>query len=131
MSLPKAVQTSCMLQAACFVLECTPAIMKDQEAQEIIRKFAAATGHKVSQSLIQLSRAWCARRERWFGLFCAPLLGMYTLQNLPELSVCPTVGDLMPELKVWPKFEQDQSTLNLYELSNTMPMPRVASKPPT
>ena len=65
------------MQSACIVLECTPAIMQDREAQNIIRQFAAATGYRVSQSLIQLSRAWCSRRERWFGLFCAPLLGIF------------------------------------------------------
>ena len=117
MSLPKALQTAYMLQAACLVLECTPAIMKDPEAQEIIRQFANATGYRVSQTLVQLSRSWCSRRERWFGLFCAPLLGMCSLQNMPEFSVCPTVGALMPEMKVWPKYEQDQLVLNLYELS--------------
>lgn len=117
MSLPKALQTAYMLQAACFVLECTPAIMRDPAAQEIIRKYAQATGYRVTQSLVQLSKSWCARRERWFGFFCAPLLGMCTLHNMPDLSVMPMPGDLMPELKVWPKFEQDQLVLNLYELS--------------
>ena len=50
LSLPKALQTAYMLQSACFVLECTPAIMRDQEAQTIIMKFAEATGYKVSQT---------------------------------------------------------------------------------
>ena len=77
LSLPKALQTGYMMQSACLVLECTPAIMQDREAQNIIRQFAAATGYRVSQSLIQLSRAWCSRRERLFGLFCAPLLGIF------------------------------------------------------
>ena len=117
LSLPKALQTGYMLQSACFVLECTPAIMQDREARAIIRQFAAATGYKVSQSLIQLARSWCSRRERWFGLFCAPLIGPCVLQNLPELDVCPRVSDLLTEVKVWPKFEQTQIELNLYELS--------------
>ena len=117
LSLPKALQTCFMLQAACFVLECTPAIMQDKEAQAIMKQFAQATGYRWSQTLVQLARSWCARRERWFGLFCAPLLGVFNLQNLPELVICPTVHDLMTEVKLWPQFEQAQLTLNLYELS--------------
>ena len=117
LSLPKALQTAYMLQSACFVLECTPAIMRDQEAQTIIMKFAEATGYRVSQTLVQLSNSWCSRRERWFGLFCAPLLGACNLVDLPALNVCPVVRDLMPVMHTWPEHEQAQISLNLYELA--------------
>lgn len=117
LSLPKALRTGYMLQSACIVLECTPALLKDVESQAIIRQFAETTGYRVSQCLIQLSNCWCARRERWFGLFCAPLIGHCNLFDLPQVSICPTVRSLMPEMKQWPPAEQQQLVLNLYEFA--------------
>ena len=116
-SLPKALVVAWILQAAVLILECTPEILRDANAQEIIRQFAIDTGFRVSQTIMKLGNVWCTRRDRWIAVLTAPIVQPCELLDLPAVTQIKVVEDLIPEFRLWHQFDQAQLVLNLYELS--------------
>lgn len=116
-SLPKALYCAWMLQAAILVVECVPSVLGDPVAQDIIRRFAVATGYRVSQSIVKLGNAWVCKRDRWIAIFSAPPIGLIDLPDLPFCDDYQVVGHVMPRLMPWPESDMQQLRLNLYELS--------------
>ena len=106
-----------LLQSAALILECTPEILRDAAAQEIIRQFAVDTGFRVSQAIVKLGNVWCTRRDRWIAVLTAPVVSPCELLDLPMDSDIRVVADLIPEFQLWHQYDQNQLVLNLYELS--------------
>eukprot|EP00435_Cladocopium_sp_Y103_P014672 s4718_g3.t1 len=52
-SLPKTLRLAWLLQCTMLVLECVPEIQKDVKAQEMLRKFANATGAALSENRVK------------------------------------------------------------------------------
>lgn len=116
-SLPKTLLVAWLLQAAVLILECTPEILRDPQAQEILRQYTVATGFRMVQTVMKLSNSWCGKRDRWIAVLTAPVLPVCQLPDMPKCDQVQFVRDLIPEFGVWPQFEQAQLTLNLYELA--------------
>ena len=116
-SLPKTLQVAWLLQSAVLILECTPEILRDTQAQEILRQFTVATGFRMSQAIMKLGNTWCGKRDRWIAVLTAPVIPVCNLFDLPHATEVQVVRDLIPEFTPWHQFEQAQLTLNLYELS--------------
>ncbi|CAL1157077.1 unnamed protein product, partial [Cladocopium goreaui] len=116
-SLPKTLVVSWMMQAAVLILECTPEILRDPAAQEMLRQYAIDTGYRMAQGIVKLGNAWCSRRDRWIAVLTAPVVHPCEIVDLPVLDSIRVVADLIPEFRIWHQFEQAQLTLNLYELS--------------
>ena len=116
-SLPKSLLIGWLLQSAALILECTPEILRDAAAQEIIRQFAVDTGFRVSQAIVKLGNVWCTRRDRWIAVLTAPVVSPCELLDLPMDSDIRVVADLIPEFQLWHQYDQTQLVLNLYELS--------------
>ena len=116
-SLPKSLLIGWLLQSAAVILECTPEILRDAAAQEIIRQFAVDTGFRVSQAIVKLGNVWCTRRDRWIAVLTAPVVSPCELLDLPMDSDIRVVADLIPEFQLWHQYDQNQLVLNLYELS--------------
>ena len=116
-SLPKTLVVSWMMQAAVLILECTPEILRDPAAQEMLRQYTIDTGYRMAQGIVKLGNAWCSRRDRWIAVLTAPVVHPCEIVDLPVLDSIRVVADLIPEFRIWHQFEQAQLTLNLYELS--------------
>ena len=116
-SLPKSLLIGWLLQSAALILECTPEILRDAAAQEVIRQFAVDTGFRVSQAIVKLGNVWCTRRDRWIAVLTAPVVSPCELLDLPMDSDIRVVADLIPEFQLWHQYDQNQLVLNLYELS--------------
>ena len=116
-SLPKTLLVAWILQAAVVVLECTPEILRDPQAQELLRQFTVATGFRMVQTVMKLGNSWCGRRDRWIAVLTAPVLPICNLLDMPVCPQVQVVRDLIPEFVQWPQFEQAQLVLNLYELA--------------
>ena len=116
-SLPKSLLIGWLLQSAALILECTPEILRDAAAQEILRQFAVDTGFRVSQTIVKLGNVWCTRRDRWIAVLTAPVVPPCELLDLPLDSNIKVVADLIPEFQLWHQYDQNQLVLNLYELS--------------
>lgn len=116
-SLPRALLVAWLLQSAVLILECTPEILRDSQAQEILRQFTVATGFRMTQAILKLSNSWCSRRDRWIAVLTAPVVPICELLDMPQCSQIQVVRDLIPSFEPWPQFEQAQIVLNLYELS--------------
>ena len=116
-SLPKSLQVGWLLQAAVVVLECTPEILRDPQAQEMLRKFCISTGYRLTQTILKLGNVWCGRRDRWIAVLTAPVVPMCDMQDLPTESPIRVIKDLISEFQLWHEFDQKQLTLNLYELA--------------
>ena len=113
----KSLHVSWLLQSAVVILECTPEILRDPQAQEILRKFCVSTGYRLTQAILKLGNAWCGRRDRWIAVLTAPVIPPCDLQDLPTGTPIQVVKDLIPEFLPWHEFDQKQLTLNLYELA--------------
>jgi len=116
-SLPKTLQVAWLLQSAIVILECTPEILRDPQAQELMRKFTVATGYRLTQTILKLGNAWCGRRDRWIAVLTAPVIPICDLPDLPAESPVQVVRDLIPDFTPWHEFDAKQLELNLYELS--------------
>ena len=116
-SLPKTLLIAWMLQSAVLVLECTPEVLRDAQAQEMLRQFSLATGYKLTQSILKLGNSWCSRRDRWIAILTAPVLQICDLPDMPMDTPIRVIRDLIPQFTSWPEFDQAQLVLNLYELS--------------
>ena len=116
-SLPHSLQLAWLLQAAVVLLECTPEVLRDAQAQELLRQFTVATGYRLSQTILRLSNTWCTKRDRWVAVLTAPVVHPCYIPDMPCLQEIQVVRDLIPEFLPWPKPDQDQLELNLYELS--------------
>ena len=116
-SLPRTLQVAWLMQAAILVLECTPEVLRDSQAQELLRQYTVATGFRMSQAIVKLGNAWCGKRDRWIAVLTAPVVPVCDLLDLPSCSEVQVVRDLIPSFTAWHQFEQAQLTLNLYELS--------------
>lgn len=116
-SLPRTLQVAWLMQAAILVLECTPEVLRDSQAQELLRQFTVATGFRMSQAILKLGNAWCGKRDRWIAVLTAPVVPVCNLLDLPSCTEVQVVRDLIPSFTAWHQFEQAQLTLNLYELS--------------
>lgn len=116
-SLPKSLHLGWLLQAAVLVLECTPEILRDAQAQELLRQFCVATGYRLTQSVLKLGNTWCTRRDRWIAILTAPVIQICELPDMPQGDQIRVIQDLIPAFTPWHQFDQDQLVLNLYELS--------------
>lgn len=116
-TLPAALCTAWMLQSAVVVLECVPGVLTDVAFQAVLKGFVALTGYNLCQTVLKLSDAWCSRRDRWFGVLSAPILGSFALPAMPSLGLCPQVSMLFPDYPVLGQDDLAQLQLNLYELS--------------
>lgn len=116
-SLPKALECAWVLQAVVLVLECVPSVLSDSAAQEVIRRFAVATGYRVSQSIVKLGNAWVCKRDRWIAVFSAPPVGLIDVADLPFHEEYQVVKDVIPRMLDWPESDMLQLRLNLYELA--------------
>lgn len=116
-SLPKTLSVSWLMQAAVVILECTPEVLRDPQAQELLRQFTVSTGYRMTQSILKLGNSWCSRRDRWIAVLTAPVIPMCELPDMPTGTPIQCIRDIIPEFPCWHQFDQDQLTLNLYELS--------------
>ena len=116
-SLFQALQTAWLIQAPLVVLECTPEIARDSQAQAVLASFAAASGCFFTQSILSLQEVWCTKRERWYGVFSAPPLGPIEIPPVPRLRDFGQIGLVMPFVKQWGVEDLAQLELSLYELS--------------
>ena len=116
-SLPKTLNIAWLLQAAVVIIECTPEVLRNAQAQELLRQFTVNTGYRMFQTILKLSNAWCTRRDRWVAILTAPVICMCELPDLPSCAEIRVIRDLIPAFTPWPQSEHDQLVLNLYELS--------------
>ena len=116
-SLPKSLHLGWLLQAAVLVLECTPEVLRDAQAQEVLRQFSITTGYRVTQSILKLGNTWCTRRDRWIAVLTAPVIQYCELPDMPPGTSIRVIRDLIPAFGTWHQFDQAQLELNLYELS--------------
>ena len=116
-SLPKALYVAWMLQSAIVALECVPSVLTDPAFQEVLKRFVTLTGFQLCQTVLKLSDSWCSRRDRWFGVLSAPILGSFELPAMPAMGLCSQVSALFPEFPCVDKADLEQIQLNLYELS--------------
>lgn len=116
-TLPRALYTAWMLQSAVVLLECVPGALNDSAFQEVLKRFVSLTGFRLCQTILRLSDSWCSRRDRWFGVLSAPILGPLDLPPMPPLGLCPKVSSLFPEYPLLAHGDLQQLQLNLYELS--------------
>ena len=116
-SLFHALRASWLFQSPITVLECTPAIANDPQVQQILKEFCGITGCTMTQQLLSLQDVWCAKRERWYVILAAGVLGPVHIPPLPKTDEYGTVAKIIQSLKQWPQGEHDQLELSLYELN--------------
>lgn len=115
-SLPKSLSTAWLVQSPIILLECVPGVLHNKQFQQVLSDFCTSAGYCITQTVLHLSNAWCARRDRWFACLTAKVLGPIQVPDLPILSQYATVGSVLPEIPRWPQHVMDQLVLSLYEL---------------
>ena len=117
-SLPQTLQTAWCVQAPIVVLECVPEIQQNEEVQSMLRAFVASTGYCMTQQILRLSNAWCAKRDRWFAILSFPALGEIHVPDLPQLDQYRVIGNILPYPLPVVENALAQLQLSLYELSS-------------
>lgn len=125
-SLSEVLASSWLSQAVVIILECVPPVLRNEEFQKQLADFGHLTGYHLHQQLIDLKDGWCAKRERWFGIFSAPALGPIRLTKMPQDYRFQTISKVMPSIAQWPDEEELQLSLDTKELRASTSMRQVA-----
>eukprot|EP00438_Fugacium_kawagutii_P007516 Skav231097 [mRNA] locus=scaffold2525:233653:243147:- [translate_table: standard] len=111
------VLRSCWLtQSVLVVLECVPQVLQNKQFQQTLLDYCARTGYHLTQQVLDLQTTWCTRRERWFAVLSAPVMGPCKIDRLPKDDRFKTVGKVLPFVKSWPEEEAQQLKLSGFEL---------------
>ena len=102
-------------RAHSVMLECVQEAGVDVELQKVLKEFCKITGFKQQSINLNLEKFWPSRRARWWCLLVNPAFPIDELRPLPEQLQIPTVSSLFPYFPCWPKQEEEQLELDLYE----------------
>ena len=118
MSLPKVLKTTWIMQASIVLMECVPSVMTNRTFQQHLKSFCKATGMTLRQQILQLSDAWCAKRDRWFGVLTNVVVGPIEIPSLPSFPQFANIRSVMPYIRDWDPEDFEQLKLGLYELTS-------------
>lgn len=99
-----------------IVLECVQEAHTCSWIQQLLHKFSASTGYKVTQGILSLQHVWVARRTRWWCILTHPSLGQVPWEPMPKLNPPPIIADLVDRFQSCDKELLEQLKLDLYEL---------------
>lgn len=116
-SLAQVLQTAWLCQATTIVLECVPPVLQNEGFQSVLAQYASVTGYHVTQRVLSLSNGWAAKRDRWFAVLTAPMVGPISIPDIPIREEFQRVQDVISHPLQCDEDSLRQLTLNLYELS--------------
>ena len=114
-SLHHTLRTAYFCRSHAVLLECVTEAGADKEVIDVIRTWCRCTGFHMHSIELSLEQFWPSKRKRWWCLILNPAVQPFPLRALPVQSKAPVVSDLFPYFPEWPKEEEDQLSLDLYE----------------
>ena len=115
-SLPGTLRASYLMQSPVIILECTPGAERSEWVQHLLRSFAAQTGFRINQKILELHTFWVSRRTRWWCTLSHAALGIGEIPAIPKLQFCPTFLHLFPKVMDVSESDLEEISLDLYEL---------------
>ena len=114
--LTKTLNTAFYLNAAVIVLECVAPAAHDNFVQSELDRFCKISGFHLSQTELKLDHVWPCRRHRAWWVLTSPDIGKIPLQSWPVLSNLSQVHQIIPEIRLWDRGDEDQLALDDVEL---------------
>ena len=90
-SLPSALYAAYLLQMECVIAECVPEASTSNFVQKCLDQYMEATQSARSETLLELSDLWPAKRRRWWTVLTKANVGQVRLEPLPKLDATPTI----------------------------------------
>eukprot|EP00438_Fugacium_kawagutii_P009865 Skav229362 [mRNA] locus=scaffold3209:156150:160939:- [translate_table: standard] len=115
MTLPYGLYAAYLLQVEIVVLECVPQAAQSTFVQNCLKYHLQMSHSTRTETLLELSNCWPAKRRRWWTVITKSYYGHVTLQPLPELVRKPTIQGLLPSFLQLTEHEKNQLTLNSQE----------------
>eukprot|EP00438_Fugacium_kawagutii_P026062 Skav206840 [mRNA] locus=scaffold637:191806:196263:- [translate_table: standard] len=114
-SLTGTLEMGYFLSMGVILIECTKEAKESVWVQDVLSKFAAQTGYRIEQVILDLHWLLPASRTRWWALLTHPSLPSCTIPALPSLPFRPMVIHMFPRtLQLTPE-EEDQLLLSEHE----------------
>ena len=95
-SLPSALYAAFLLQMDTLVLECVPEASTSVFVQKCMDQYLECTRSTRSETLLELSDLWPAKRKRWWSIIVKDYVGQMRLEPLPKLEMTPTIRCVLP-----------------------------------
>ena len=84
-----------MLRAPALVLECVKEAGSNSYVQHEINSFCSQCGFHKSEIILSMEDCWPVRRERWWIVISAPMIGSIPLRKCPFLPQPCSIGMIM------------------------------------
>ena len=115
-SMPSAIRLGFLLNSPLIILECTPAAMKSDWVQDLLKEFQQCTSYSVDQIVLDLHHLWPSHRTRWWAILSHPMLRLQPIPKMPSIGWSPSVMHLFSEFLHLSGLELAQLELTPYEL---------------
>ena len=97
-----------------LMLECVPGAQHAMFVQDELQKLAWSLGKSLHQQVMQLDRAWCSKRTRWWALI-VPQEYQFDMLDLPSMDFLSTVAAVFPTWPVWDRNIEEELRLTEHE----------------
>ena len=115
-SFPGTLALSYYLGSLAVILECTSEAMESEWVQTTLHRYAAETGHTLSQKILNLHPSWPGKRTRWWAVLAHPALDFGQIPDMPAHRFLPTLTHLVPSLMQLDQSQLEQIKLDEEEL---------------
>lgn len=115
-TLPGVLRIGFLGRFGAILLECVQEAHECPWVQQVVQRFANATGYYVCQGVHHLHLTWPARRSRWWCLLTHPSIGTIQWIPMPRVTPIPMVVSLLDHFHECTDKEMKQLELDLYEL---------------
>ena len=96
------------VQAVCIILECVAEIAGHDDAQLLIREFAARAGFAFHSTELELGSIWVSRRRRWWACLVPLDSPPFPLRPYPSRDPLLVVADVVAEWPCWAAAEEQE-----------------------
>ena len=94
----RASLTGCfMLRCPVLILECVKEASSNMYVQQEINNFCSQCGYHRSELVLSMEDCWPVRRERWWVVLTAPMIGLVNIMKCPLLQQPCNIGMLMQD----------------------------------
>ena len=119
-TLRASLEAAFMLRAPMLILECVKEASSNAYVQQEINLFCSQCRFCKSEIILSMEDCWPVRRERWWIILSAPMIGSVHLRKCPLLSQPSTVGMIMNGPMNIPEDELSQLEIGEEEYSKIL-----------
>lgn len=95
-TLHNTLKVAFLLRCPLILLECVKSASCNRHVRQELEQFRDQCHFNLSEIVLRLEDCWISKRERWYAILSAPMLGSIPLANLPQFGFPTMVKQVVP-----------------------------------